>query len=62
MFARTPLIGDLRPGGRFLAKDVHDIGGAADIVHVLGEETAARPRSPISGVRANTSATSSSVN
>ena len=32
---RTPLIADLRPGGRFTAKDVHDIGGTAVIVRAL---------------------------
>jgi dihydroxy-acid dehydratase len=35
VFARTPLIGDLRPGGRFLAKDVHDIGGVSIIIREL---------------------------
>jgi dihydroxy-acid dehydratase len=35
MFARTPLIGDLRPGGRYLAKDVHDIGGVSIIIREL---------------------------
>lgn len=35
IFARTPLIGDLRPGGRFTAKDVHDAGGAAIIIGAL---------------------------
>src|SRR5256885_9381960 len=29
VFARTPLIGNLRPGGKYTAKDVYDIGGAA---------------------------------
>ena len=28
VFARTPLIGDLRPGGKYIAKDVYEIGGA----------------------------------
>jgi dihydroxy-acid dehydratase len=32
---RTPLIADLRPGGRFTAKDVHDIGGTAVIMRAL---------------------------
>ena len=27
VFARTPLIGNLRPGGKYTAKDVYDIGG-----------------------------------
>ena len=35
VFARTPLIGDLRPGGRYLAKDVHDIGGVSVIIREL---------------------------
>src|SRR5713226_5678161 len=32
VFERTPLIADLRPGGRFTAKDVHEIGGTAVIL------------------------------
>jgi dihydroxy-acid dehydratase len=35
VFARTPLIGDLRPGGRFVAKDVHDIGGVSVLLREL---------------------------
>jgi dihydroxy-acid dehydratase len=35
VFARTPLIGDLRPGGRFLAKDIHDLGGVGVIIREL---------------------------
>ncbi len=35
VFARTPLIADLKPGGRYLAKDVHDIGGASIILKAL---------------------------
>ena len=41
---RTPLIADLRPGGRFTAKDGHDIGGTAVILRALlhgGHPTAA---------------------
>ena len=34
-FGNTPLIGDLRPGGRFTAKDVHDAGGTAVIIGAL---------------------------
>jgi len=37
VFARTPLIGDLRPGGRFNAKDVHEIGGVSVIIRALIE-------------------------
>jgi len=37
VFARTPLIGDLRPGGRYLAKDVYEIGGVAVIIRALLE-------------------------
>ncbi|HEY8708387.1 MAG TPA: dihydroxy-acid dehydratase, partial [Burkholderiaceae bacterium] len=35
VFARTPLIGDLRPGGKYLARDVHYIGGAQVIMKEL---------------------------
>jgi len=35
VFARTPLIGDLSPGGRFHARDVHYIGGAQVILREL---------------------------
>jgi dihydroxy-acid dehydratase len=35
VFARTPLIGDLRPGGRFAAKDVYDIGGVSVLIREL---------------------------
>ncbi|HEV2302898.1 MAG TPA: dihydroxy-acid dehydratase [Stellaceae bacterium] len=37
VWARTPLVADLRPGGRFTAKDVHDIGGTAVILKALIE-------------------------
>jgi len=37
VFARTPLIGDLRPGGQYLAKDVYEIGGVAVIIRALLE-------------------------
>jgi dihydroxy-acid dehydratase len=40
VFARTPLIADLRPGGRFTAKDVHEIGGTAVIIRALLESGA----------------------
>ncbi len=35
VFARTPLIADLKPGGRYLAKDVYDIGGAGVVLKAL---------------------------
>ena len=37
VFARTPLIGNLRPGGMYTAKDVYDIGGAAVVIRALVE-------------------------
>jgi dihydroxy-acid dehydratase len=37
VFARTPLIGNLRPGGKHTAKDVHDIGGTAVVIRALIE-------------------------
>jgi dihydroxy-acid dehydratase len=35
VFARTPLIADLMPGGRFLARDVYYVGGAPVILREL---------------------------
>ena len=35
VFARTPLLADLKPGGKYLAKDVHDIGGVSIILKAL---------------------------
>lgn len=35
IFARTPLIADLRPGGKYLARDVYYIGGTAVILREL---------------------------
>src|SRR6202043_2714689 len=35
VFARTPLIGNLRPGGKYTAKDVYDIGGPAVVIPAL---------------------------
>jgi dihydroxy-acid dehydratase len=32
---RTPLIADLKPGGRYVAKDVYDIGGVPQILKAL---------------------------
>jgi dihydroxy-acid dehydratase len=37
VFARTPLIGNLRPGGKYTAKDVYDVGGTAVVVRALIE-------------------------
>ncbi len=37
VFARTPLIGNLRPGGKYTAKDVYDIGGTAVVIRALIE-------------------------
>ena len=35
VFERTPLIGDLQPGGRYYAQDVQDVGGVPTIVKTL---------------------------
>jgi dihydroxy-acid dehydratase len=35
VFARTPLIGNLQPGGRYLARDIHEIGGAPVVLSEL---------------------------
>jgi dihydroxy-acid dehydratase len=35
VFARTPLIADLQPGGRFLARDLYHVGGAPTVLRAL---------------------------
>ena len=35
VFARTPLIGDLQPGGRYLAQDLHHAGGVPAVLNAL---------------------------
>ena len=37
VFARTPLLADLRPGGRYWAKDLHAVGGAPTVLRALAE-------------------------
>lgn len=37
IFKKTPYIADLKPGGKFVAKDVFDIGGVPQILKVLLE-------------------------
>lgn len=37
VFARTPLIADLQPGGRYLARDLHHVGGAGVVMKALLE-------------------------
>jgi dihydroxy-acid dehydratase len=32
VFSRTPLIADLKPGGRFLARDLHEAGGISSVL------------------------------
>ncbi|MBV6303359.1 dihydroxy-acid dehydratase [Candidimonas humi] len=35
VFRRTPLIGDLQPGGRYLARDLHEAGGVPAVLKAL---------------------------
>ena len=35
IFKKTPYIADLKPGGKYVAKDVHDIGGVQQIMKAL---------------------------
>ncbi|WP_028221092.1 dihydroxy-acid dehydratase [Paraburkholderia oxyphila] len=35
VFERTPLIGDLQPGGRYLAQDLHHAGGVPAVLNAL---------------------------
>jgi dihydroxy-acid dehydratase len=37
VFDRTPLLADLKPGGKYVAKDVHAIGGARVVLRALLE-------------------------
>lgn len=37
IFKRTPYIGDLKPGGRYVMKDLHDIGGVPVLMKALLE-------------------------
>jgi dihydroxy-acid dehydratase len=37
---KTPLIADMKPGGRFLAKDLHGVGGVYNVLRVLLERGA----------------------
>ncbi len=37
VFARTPLIADLQPGGRYFARDLHQVGGAGVVMRALLE-------------------------
>src|SRR5579871_3916868 len=46
VFARTPLIGNLRPGGKYTAKDVYDVGGTAVVVRTLIESGYIEGRCP----------------
>src|SRR4051812_10328012 len=49
VFARTPLIGDLRPGGQYLAKDVHEIGGVSVVIRALLESGHMRDAMTVTG-------------
>src|SRR4029453_9444069 len=35
VFARTPLIGNLQPGGKYLAVDLHRVGGVPSVLKAL---------------------------
>jgi dihydroxy-acid dehydratase len=37
IFRRTPLFADLKPGGRFWARDLHEVGGVPTVIRVLLE-------------------------
>ena len=41
---RTPLLGDLKPGGRFVAKDLFEAGGVGVLAKRLDEARRAAPR------------------
>src|SRR3974390_1212074 len=35
IFKKTPYIGDFKPGGKYLMKDLHDIGGVPGVMKAL---------------------------
>jgi dihydroxy-acid dehydratase len=37
VFDRTPLVADLQPGGRFWARDLHQVGGVPTVLRALAE-------------------------
>ena len=53
--ARTPLIADLKPGGRFLALDLHRVGGVAPVLKALLDAGLARRHAGALGARSPTS-------
>ena len=46
IFKRTPYIADLKPGGKYVAKDVYDIGGVPQILKALLEGGVSARRLP----------------
>ena len=51
VFERTPLVADLKPGGRFWAKDLHAVGGVPTVLRALLEAGALHADQPtISGL------------
>ena len=43
VFARTPLLADLKPGGRFWARDLHAVGGVPTVLRALLEAGGLNP-------------------
>jgi dihydroxy-acid dehydratase len=37
IFGRTPLLADLKPGGRFWARDLHEVGGVPTVLRAMQE-------------------------
>jgi dihydroxy-acid dehydratase len=46
VFARTPLLADLKPGGRFWARDLDEVGGVPSVLRALLEAGVLNPDCP----------------
>lgn len=46
VFDRTPLVADLKPGGRFWARDLHEVGGVPTVLRALLDADALHPDLP----------------
>lgn len=46
IFMRTPLLADLKPGGRYLARDLHEVGGVPTVLRAMLEAGVLHPDCP----------------
>ena len=46
VFKRTPLLADLKPGGRYWARDLHEVGGVSSVLRSMLERGVLHPDCP----------------